>query len=108
MKILAETDACKEWGQIGAILRREGIYSSQLNSWRNERERALKPKKRGIKTSQPNPWLKQMEALQTENNELKAKLQQAQILIDLQKKISEILTIPLTTPNNDCNIGRTS
>ena len=98
-KILEETDRCKEPGQIGAILRREGLYSSHLVIWRRQRSEAilqgLNPRKRGAKEQLKNPLEKEVQQLQRENEKLKCRLKQAETIIEAQKKISEILGIPL-------------
>jgi transposase-like protein len=98
LQILEQIDACKgQLGSIGAILRREGLYSSNLTEWRRERERgALEAlgKKRGRKPTL-NPLSAETERLRRENAELKRRLEQAEIIIDIQKKISLMLGIPL-------------
>ncbi len=97
-KILDEADACTEPGQIGALLRREGLYSSHLFQWRGLREKALKNglegKKRGRKIIK-DPRQKQFAHLERENAHLKARLQEAKLIIDIQKKTSELLGIKL-------------
>lgn len=102
LRILEETDT-SEWGEIGTILRREGLYYSQLQAWRKEREEGVSPKQRGRKKRVKSAEEKELEALRIENMKLKAKLEKAEMLIDIQKKISETLSIPLTTStsNND-------
>jgi transposase-like protein len=87
-KILRETDEAPA-GQIAAILRREGLYTSHLQNWRAERdEHALAAKKRGPKA---NPLASENKKLKAENARLARKLEHANALIDLQKKIAEIL-----------------
>jgi transposase-like protein len=102
LKVLTLADACIEPGCIGKLLRREGLYFSYLNTWRGQRERgvlsALSPRKRGRKESVCNPLHSENEKLRKENNRLVSRLRQAEIIIDVQKKISEILGIPLATP----------
>jgi transposase-like protein len=91
-KILKEIDAAPA-GTIGAILRREGLYSSHLAKWRAERdERGLSAKKRGPKI---NPLSGEVKRLRQENKRLEKRLLQANEIIDLQKKISKILGITL-------------
>ena len=97
LQILEEADACTEPGQLGAFLRRKGLYSSYLSTWRRQREEglldALSPKKRGRKEKEKNPLAQKVAKLERENERLKGKLKKAEIIIDVQKKISEILGI---------------
>ena len=94
-RILKEADACKEPGQFGILLRREGLYSSNLTTWRRQAERgtldALSPKKRGPKVQKPDPSLGRIAELEKENQKLKAKLHQAELIIEAQKKMAELL-----------------
>mgnify|MGYP006292087429 FL=1 len=98
-------DQCHEPGQIGALLRREGLYSSHLTNWRKQREQGilegLSPAKRGRKPKPRNPLDKRMAELERENQRLQNKLKQAQIIIEAQKKISEILGIEQNLQDND-------
>ena len=102
LRILTLADACTEAGSLGALLRREGLYASNLNTWRHQRERGiltgLTPGKRGRKESVRNPLLAENEKLRKENERLTNRLRQAEIIIDVQKKVSQILGIPLATP----------
>ncbi len=95
--ILAEVDACTSKGQIGAILRREGLYSSHLTTWRRQREEGilngLSPRKRGRKAKEVNPLAKRVAELERENRKLDKKLKQAEIIIEFQKKISQMLNL---------------
>jgi transposase len=105
-KILQEVDACTESGQIGALLGREGLYSSHLVTWRHARERGelegLAPKKRGPKAQEPNPLSQQLAALERENARLKAENAKLQIICDVQKKVSQLLGVTLPTiPEDD-------
>ena len=91
-RILKEADSSQK-GQIAALLRREGIYASQLLKWRTERDRAsLKPKKRGRKS---NPLTAHVRQLQDRCERLERLLRQANAIIDLQKKISEVMDAAL-------------
>ena len=94
--ILKQADACKKPGELGALLRREGLYSSLLTNWRRQREqgalREMDGRRRGPK---PRPIDPRMKALETENRRLQRKLQQAETIMTLQKKVAEILGIPL-------------
>ena len=97
LRILEEADACTEPGQIGVLLRREGLYSSNLTTWRKQREKglldALSPRKRGRKKIEKSPLSEEVARLQRETERLKRKLKQAERIIEVQKKISEILGI---------------
>ena len=94
-RILEEADACTGPGEVGALLRREGIYSSYLSRWRRERDQgqleALNPKKRGPKISVDKAQAKEMAKLQRENERLQARLAQAEMIIEVQKKLSQLL-----------------
>jgi len=96
LRILREADACKGTGEIGALLRREGLYSSQLVLWRRQREEAahaqLKSRKRGPKPKAQDPRVRQLER---ENAQLQRQLKRVALLLDIQKKAGEILGIPL-------------
>lgn len=92
LRILEEVDKCAQPGQIGALLRREGLYSSHLTTWRRQRRQGqlqgLTPKKRGRKA---DPQAAEMTALRKENEQLRARLEQAELIIDVQKKLSRAL-----------------
>jgi transposase-like protein len=92
-RILEEADSCTERGQIGALLRREGLYSSHLSKWRRQRSlgqlEGLSPKKRGRKPQDPS--VEEMARLRRENERLRARLEQAEMIIDVQKKLSQLL-----------------
>lgn len=102
LRILKEADACKQPGALGALLRREGLYSSLLTNWRRQREqgawREMRGRRRGPKPRAVDPRVKQLEA---ENRRLQRKLQRAETIITLQKKVAEILGIPLKPLDND-------
>lgn len=89
LRILQETDTCGE-GQIGAILRREGLYSSHLTTWRRQRQAgqlaALSDHKRGRRPTPVNPLQAEVERLRRENQKLNQRLEQAELIIDIQKK----------------------
>jgi transposase len=107
LRILTLADACTEPGSLGALLRREGLYASNLNTWRHQRERgvlsALTPKKRGRKESVRDPLVAENEKLRRENERITKRLRQAEIIIDVQKKVSQILGIQLATPEEGEN-----
>jgi transposase len=95
LRILQEADNCSQPGQPGALLRREGLYSSNLTAWRRQREKGmltgLAPKKRGRKNKPKNPLADQVARLEKENRKLRLKLKQAETIIDVQKKVSQML-----------------
>ncbi len=99
LRILKMADACTELGSLGALLRREGLYNSNLKTWRRQREEgtlsALVPKKRGRKEPARNVLQPEVDRLEKENVQLKNRLRQAETIIDVQKKISQILGLPL-------------
>ena len=99
LNILHQADSCREAGSLGALLRREGLYSSHLTTWRRQREAgilsSLKPKQRGRKANPIHPLDVENEQLRKENNRLQKRLKQAELIIDIQKKISQMLGIPL-------------
>ena len=104
-RILREADAAAESGEIGALLRREGLYSTTLQTWRRQREKGeiagLSPKKRGPKSAKENPLANRVRELEAKNRRLQKSLKHAELILDIQKKISEITGIPL----KDVEIG---
>jgi len=88
LRILREVDTCQGSGEVGALLRREGIYSSYLTTWRRQRERGelegLAPQKRGPK---PDPQAIELAKLRRENEGLQERLRQAELIISVQKKL---------------------
>ena len=103
-RILKEADVCAD---LGALLRREGLYASNLTTWRKQMNRgvltALSPKKRGRKESGGNPLQVENDKLRKENNRLERRLKRAELIIDIQKKAAQILGIPLSTPEEGEN-----
>ena len=87
LRILQEADNCTEIGQIGAMLRREGLYSSNLTAWRRQKKKgllkALSPKKRGRKNKPKNPLADQVARLEKENQKLRGKLKKAETIIEV-------------------------
>jgi transposase len=108
LRILKLADACTAVGSLGALLRAEGLYASNLTTWRRQRTdgvlSALTPQKRGRKASARHPLRAENETLRKENARLSTRLKQAELIIDVQKKVSQILGIPLETPEEG---GRT-
>jgi transposase-like protein len=104
LRLLREVERAKGAGEVGAILRREGLYSSHLTTWRRERDRVAKAglaaRQRGPKRKVEDPRVKQLER---ENAKLRKQLQRAEFLIEIQKKASEILGIPLKPLEPDEN-----
>jgi transposase len=90
-RILEEADRCTELGQIGALLRREGLYSSHLSTWRSQREHALAAQRRGRKPSARFVPAERIAELERDNERLHQQLEQAQAIIEVQKKLSELL-----------------
>jgi len=94
-RILQEADTCAQRGEVGALLRREGLYSSHLNTWRHQRARGelqgLTPARRGRKT---DPQAVENARLLRETERLKAQLARAELIIDVQKKVSQLLGLP--------------
>jgi len=105
LSILREVDACREDGEVGAVLRREGLYSSHLTSWRRQREtgelQGLTPRKRGRRNRKAKVSAKEFDQLRRENARLKRELEQAKLIIDIQKKASEMLGIPLRSLDDE-------
>jgi transposase-like protein len=100
-RILDELDQAQP-GEIGTLLRREGLYSSTITKWRRQREaattQALMPAKRGPKSAPINPLSPVVERLERENAQLRDRLARAEAVIGLQKKVSELLGLaPLST-----------
>ena len=105
LRILSEADLCTQPGQVGDLLRREGLYSSHLTTWRRQKEEglldALSPKKRGRKKKPINPLADKVARLEKDNRRLQQKLKQAELIIEAQKKMSEILGISQNLEESD-------
>lgn len=97
LRILEEADECSGSGEIGALLRREGLYSSHLSRWRKEREQGqlegLAGRKQGRKSK--SDLEKEMTGMRQENERLKARLEQAETIIEIQKKLSGLLGLSM-------------
>ena len=104
LRILGETDRAADTGGIGAILRREGVYSSTLCDWRRQRDAgtfgALTPARRGPKAAEPNPLAAEVALLQKNNAHLTRRLARADAIIAVQKKLADLLGIPMA-PDGD-------
>ena len=104
LRVLREADGCKAPGDVGALLRREGLYSSHLVLWRRQREAGalsgLRSQKRGPKPKAQDPRVKQLEK---ENARLQRRLKQAETIIEIQKKAAELLGISLKNLDSDEN-----
>lgn len=102
LRILREVERAKESGEIGAILRREGLYSSLLTQWRRDRDRVAKAglaaRKRGPKAKAKDPRVKQLER---EVAKLRRRNERVELMLGIQKKVSELLGIPLKSLDND-------
>ncbi len=96
--ILKEAEVCKERGQVGALLRREGLYFSNLTAWRHQVERgtldALSSKKRGPKARKPDPSVRRITEQEKEIQKLRVRLRKAELIIEVQKKIAGIFQLP--------------
>jgi transposase len=101
-RILQEHEACDEPGEKGALLRREGLYTSHITTWRRQRERGelegLRAQKRGPKA---DPQATEMARLKRQNERLRKRLEQAELIIEVQKKVSQILGIPIAESEQD-------
>ena len=100
LRILREIDECKGSGEVGALLRREGLYSSLVSKWREQSERGsltgLSGHRRGPKV---DPQAVEIARLQRENKRLQEKLERAELIIDVQKKVARLLGVPLEGNN---------
>jgi transposase-like protein len=92
LRILRELDECAGKGEVGAVLRREGLYSSLISKWREQREQGslngLGGQRRGPKV---DPNAAELARLQRENKRLKEKLERAELIIDVQKKVARLI-----------------
>ncbi len=105
LRILREADALADTGGVGEMLRREGLYTSHLSAWRRQRERGelegLAEKKRGRKGRPDKELIEENQRLTREVARLEKRLEQAETIIDVQKKVSTLLGIPLKTLKDD-------
>ncbi len=104
LRVLREADGCTRPGELSALLRREGLYSSHLSAWRAARKRGelagLTPRPRGPKAKPVDPRDKQIAELERQTRRLQARLERAEGLIELQKKVAQLLGNPLPSDEN--------
>lgn len=107
LRVLREADQCRKPGELGALLRREGIYSSSLSTWRRQRKVGelvgLRPEKRGRKARPKDSRDQRIAELERQTRRLRAKLEQTEAVIEIQKKVSMLLGIPLKSPDDEGN-----
>ena len=98
-RILREADRCGKPGELGALLRREGLYSSSLSTWRTARDRGelggQGTRRRGPQSRPPDPGAKRIAELERENRRLRQRAERAEALVEVQKKLAELLGIDL-------------
>ena len=103
-RILRAADRCRKPGEIGALLRREGLYSSHLSVWRAARERGelggRGARRRGPEAKPSDPSAKRIAELERENRRLRQRAERAEALVEVQKKLSELLGIE-PQPNDE-------
>lgn len=103
LRVLEEADCCTKPGEIGALLRREGLYSSNLTTWRRQREQgqigALSPKKRGPKPAVDAAMARELAKLRKEKQQLEQQLKKAELVIEVQKKVSLLLGLDIDPEN---------
>jgi len=108
LRLLREADRCSRPGELGALLRREGVYSSTLSNWRRARARGdlvgSGMRKRGPKVRPVDEGAKRIMKLERENRRLKRRLERAEAVIDVQKEVSELLGVDL--PETDGVTGK--
>jgi transposase len=107
LRILKEVEECKGKGEVGALLRREGVYSSLVSKWREQRERGsltgLSEHRRGPKV---DANAVELARLQRENKRLQEKLERAELIIDVQKKVAQLLGVPLSDSQPSTGSGQ--
>ena len=106
-RILNAADRCTKPGEVGALMRREGVYSSSLSTWRRQREAAelaaVAPQKRGPKIDPARAPALQLAQITRERDSLREQLRKAQLVIDVQKKVAALLGL-LSTDNKPGSI----
>lgn len=104
LRVLAEADACSRRGEIGALLRREGLYSSLLDKWRKQRAAGAiesSGKKQSRRQKAEEAKTRRILKLERENRRLSRELHKAEIVIDIQKKVADLLGLPLKSPYDE-------
>lgn len=104
LRVLREAERCRKPGEIGALVRRHGIYTSHLSTWRRERDQAARGRlgrKRGRKPRDPNPLTPRVVQLEQEIHRFQVQLRRAELIIEIQKKASALLGIPLNSPDSE-------
>lgn len=105
LRILEEVDRCTDARQVGELLRREGLYASHLTQWRKARDsgalQALGPKKRGRKPKTRDARDSELERLRRANQRLEQRLKQAELIIEVQKKVAQMLASDPETPSKE-------
>lgn len=101
--VIEQADKCQARGELGVFLRREGLYSSHLSKWRRQlkhaQDTALEPRPAGRPVSPETSERRELARLARENERLKKRLSQAEAIIDIQKKVSELLGLTLPETN---------
>ena len=109
LQVLRQADQCLGVGDLGALIRREGLYSSHLTTWRRQREQgalvALAPKQRGRPAAPVAPLARRVAELERDNGRLARRLHQAEAIIEAQKKLCEILGLSAPTPGEVGSTG---
>ncbi len=100
LQILQAASACKKTGEIAALLRREGLYASHLSKWRTQQRSDTLDRMRGRKPEQDAELKRRIQELERDNEQLQSKLRQAAKIIEVQKKVSEILGVSLEETNS--------
>ncbi len=99
LRILQLAESCTDPGSLGRLLRKEGLYSSNLTTWRRQRDlgmiKGLQPAKRGRKATERNPLRPEFDKLRKENERLQNRLKRAELIIEVQKKVSQMLGVDL-------------
>ncbi len=103
--VLRQAAGCTKPGELGALLRREGLYSSHLSTWRRDMEQrgmdGLAPKKRGPRATPPTPAEIENRRLRRENSLLTARAERAEMLVEIQKKMASLLGLDLPKPDDE-------
>lgn len=105
LRIVEQADACTRPGEVGALLRREGLYSSHLSQWRQARAlgqlEALSPKRRGPKPDPDRALHKRVAELERDNARLKRKLETAETILEVQGNVSRLLGLTMPKSGSD-------